>query len=379
MTAQSASRPNWILRLALVGIVLAAVYFGISYYLRPEALVAPARRGTAVRSVPGTVTVKAEFDRELKSDVTGRVKTSELEIGRKFFKGDTLVTIDSGDVDLEIERIKNEIVAAKRRAEIGSTLTADEKNKADALEILERQVKNGASSPIEFEREKRLYQQLVQRRELEEVTLRLALETLQNQLRAKEREKSKMTITAPADGVVTGVIAQVGDLIGSNSPIAAWMSIGRTIEAKLSEENFSQIKLGQRAIVQFLTFGSQTYSAKISQVLPNADSATQRYTVYLDVAVPEGTVLVPGLTGEVSFIVDERANAVVIPRRALVGEHVYVAEGSRLSLRKIQKGFDGMTEVEVVDGVKEGDLVVIEQQDRFRDGDRVRLQVVETK
>jgi RND family efflux transporter MFP subunit len=378
MTAAQASGPKWFLRLAILAGVAGLVYFGVSYYLRPVAVVAKAARGVAVQTVPGIVTVKAEFDSSLKSEVGGRVKTTELEIGRRFFRGDTLVTIDSGDVDLEIARIKNDIVAAQRRVEIGSTLIADEKNKADAIEELERRVKLGGASPSELEREKRIYQQLVQRRELDEVNLRLALDTLESQLLVKEREKSKMTITAPADGVVTAVDARVGDLIGSNAPIATLISIGRTIEAKLSEENFAQIRLGQKAVVQFLSFGSQQYNAVISKVLPNADSATQRYTVFLDVVVPEGTSLVPGLTGEVSFIIAERANAVIIPRRALVGDHVYVAEGSRLTLRKVQKGFDGLTEVEVIEGVKEGELVVIEQQDRFRDGDRVRLRVVET-
>jgi RND family efflux transporter MFP subunit len=379
MTARNASAPNWFLRLAILAAVVGLAYYGVSYYLRQEAVVAPAKLGVALRTVPGTVTAKAEFDAPIKSEVGGRVQTTALEIGRKFFKGDTLVTIDSGDVDLEIERIKNEIVAAKRRKEIGSTLSADEKNKLDYLDVLERQVKSGASSPLELEREKRLHQQLVQRRELEEVTLRLSLENLENQLQAREREKSKMTITAPADGVVTSVDARVGDLIGSNAIIATLISVGRTIEAKISEENFAAVRLGQRATVRFLTFGDDQYEAKISKILPAADPATQRYTVFLDLILPEGRVLLPGLTGEVIIVIEERANAVLIPRRALVGDHVYVLEGSKVALRKVQKGFEGMNEAEIVSGLKEGELVVLEQQDRYRDGDRVRPRVIETK
>ena len=56
-----------------------------------------------MRTVPGTVEVKAEFDVILKSEVGGLVKTSELEIGRRFYKNDVLLTIDSGGVDLEID------------------------------------------------------------------------------------------------------------------------------------------------------------------------------------------------------------------------------------------------------------------------------------
>lgn len=379
MSAPKPASPNWFVRLALAAVVIAAIGWGIAYTLRPIAVVVAATTGTAVRTVPGTVEVKAEFTIELKSEVGGRVITSTLDIGRRVFKNDTLVQIDTGDIDLEIERIRNELTAAKRKVELGSLLRPEVLNSKETLDNLERQTKQGAYPQGEFEKQKRIHQQLEQRMELDEVNTRLALENYETSLRSKQREKTKMTIVAPSDGIVTSVTTRVGDLIGSNSPIATVIAVGRTVEAKLSEENFAQIKLGQKATVRFLSFGAQQYTAVISKVLPSADSTTQRYTVYLDVTVPEGTALVPGLTGEVSFIIAERANAIKIPRRALVGEYVYVVEGTKLALRKIQKGFDGLNELEVASGVKAGELVLVEQQDRFRDGDRVRLSVLETK
>ncbi|MEJ1974425.1 MAG: hypothetical protein WDM96_18810 [Lacunisphaera sp.] len=156
---KSSGSNGWILKLLVALLVLAGLAYGVNYVLRPAAQVVAASRTTAVRSVPGTVEVKSEFDVELKSEVSGRVKTTELEIGRKFFKGDTLVTIDTGDIDLEIERIKNDLVAAKRRVEIGSTLRAEVENQRDTLDNLERQVKAGSYPQAEFEKAKRLYQQ----------------------------------------------------------------------------------------------------------------------------------------------------------------------------------------------------------------------------
>lgn len=359
-------------------VALVVIGLGVSYLLRPEALVTPAARGTAVQAVPGTVTVFAEYQMELKSDVAGRVKTSSLDIGKRVYRGDVLVQIDTGDIDLEIERIKNEIVAAKKRVELGSTLRPEVLNAKDTLDNYERQTAAGAYPAAELEKQRRLYQQLQQRMELEEVALRLTLDNFENSLRSKDRERTKMTITAPLDGVITAATTRAGDLINANFPIATIMTTTRTVEAKLSEENFSKIKLGQKATVRFLSFGQQQYSAVISKVLPAADSATQRYTVFLDVVVPAGTSLVPGLTGEVSFVISERPNAILIPRRALVGDFVYVVEGSKLALRKIQKGYDGLNVLEVVDGVKEGEQVVVEQQDRFREGDRVRTKILET-
>lgn len=98
--------------------------------------------------------------------------------------------------------------------------------------------------------------------------------------------------------------------------------------------------------------------------------------MFLDLSLPEGRDLKPGLTGEVSIIIAKRANAVIVPRRALVGEYVYVAEGGRLMLRKVVKGYEGLNEVEIVSGLQAGEQVVVEQQDRYREGERVRTQVL---
>jgi multidrug efflux pump subunit AcrA (membrane-fusion protein) len=376
MSVAPSSLGKWGVRLAVLIAVVAGITYAVSYVLRPVAPVVAATRGKAVDSRPGTVEVKAEFDVILKSEAGGRVKTSELEIGRKVFKNDVLVTIDPGDVDIDIERIRNELAAAKKRYELGSTLLAEELNLKAALEEKERQKNAGNYPAAEYDKDRRNYQQAVHRRQLDEVNLKLAVDTLENSLKARMREKSKMTIVAPTDAVVTAVIARVGDLIGSNAPIANLISVTRTIEAKLSEDNFAAIRLGQKAAVRFLTFGDEQYPATISKLLPSADVTTQRYSVYLDVALPEGRVVMPGLTGEVSIIISERANAVVIPARALVGDYVYVVESGKVVLRKVEKGFGSSSLVEILKGVEAGETVIVEQQDRFRAGNRVRTVVV---
>lgn len=371
---QASSGGRWTVRILLALAVVALGVWFIGYLLRPLAVVATATRGKAVRAVPGTVEVKAEFANELKSEVGGRVADSVLEVGKRVFRGDVLVQLDTGDVDLEIDRIQNEIVAARRRAELGSTLRADVLNMRDTVANFERQTQAGAYPQAELDKQRRSLQQLEQRMELDEVNLRLALENLENNLRSREREKAKMTIAAPADGVVTNVLARVGDLIGGNSPIATLIATTRTVEAKLSEENFAAIKIGQRASVRFLTYGADQYNATVSKILPSADPQTQRYTVYLDVVLPEGRTLLPGLTGEVSIIISERPNAVIIPRRALIGDYVYVLEGSKVARRQIQKGYESLNQVEIVKGLEVDERVIVEQQDLFREGDRVRVQ-----
>ncbi len=366
----SSSRP-W--RWLLAGGVLAVVAYVYFIALRPVAVVVPVVRGRAVNSVPGSVEVKAESVLPVKSEVGGRIVTSSLNPGRVVTKNEVLLQLDTGDVDIEIERIANDLEAARRRADVGSTLRAERDNKLDSLNELERRVKAGAFSVAEFEREKRLYQQLVQRVELEEVNLKLGVENLENGLRAKQREKAKMTIVAPFDGVIAelNIAGKPGELIGRDFTLATLISKSRVVEAKISEENYAGLIEGQSAGVSFLSYGPQQYRAKLTKKLPTANAETQRYTIHLNVEIPEDK-LVPGLTGEVVIVIGQRDNQMIIPRRALRGKQVMLVESGQVVVRSVDVGYTALNEVEILKGVAAGDLVIVEELDTFRPGQRVR-------
>jgi RND family efflux transporter MFP subunit len=376
MTASGSNR-RLVIRGLVVGLPVLLVGYVVFYLMRPVAEVAVVTSGRAIHAVPGSVEVKAEFTMELKSEEGGRITFSALDPGTKIHKDDVLVQIDTGDIDLEIERIKDEIVAAKRKVELGSTLRADVLNMRDTNVNLEHQVKSGSFPESEMEKQRRLLQQLEQRMELDEVNNKLALDNSENLLRTKERAKGKMTIAAPTDGVIATVNlnARVGDLIGKESPIATVISSSRTVEAKVSEENFAGIKVGQKASVRFLGYGSLLYNATVFKVLPTANAETQRYIVHLTVDIPVEK-LVPGLTGEVSIILGEREAAAIIPRRAVRNNEVLVVSGGRVELRKVQVGYQ-LDQAEILQGLRKDELVIVEGLDLFQAGDRVRVKLVE--
>jgi RND family efflux transporter MFP subunit len=373
MTKSTGSPAPFPWRWLLVGLPLLLAGYVYFIALRPVATVAPVVRGRAVNSVPGSVEVKAEATLPIKSEVGGRIVSSSLDPGHPVSKGDILLQLDTGDVDIEIERITNDLTAARRKVEVGSTLRAERDNKLDHNNELERRVKAGAFSVAEFEKEKRLYQQLVQRVELDEVNLKLALENLENSLRAKERERTKMTIVAPFDGVIAeiAIAGKPGELIGRDVALATLISKSRVVEAKISEENFAGLTVGQNAGVSFLSYGPQQYRAVLSKVLPTANAETQRYTIHLSVEIPEEK-LVPGLTGEVVIVIGQRDNQMIIPRRALRGNQVLLVDGGKVVVRTVEPGYIALNEVEILKGLEPGDQVIVEELDTFRPGQRVR-------
>lgn len=358
----------------LVGIVLLAGVV-VAWVLndRPTAIVRAAWNGKAVQAVPGSVVVLAEYDMDLKSEVGGRVVESKLDPGASFSAGDFLVQVDPSDLELEIERIQTEYDAAKARIDVGSSIQLELTTARENLAAAKGQVDIGAQSAAEYRKQERAVQQIEQKLKLEEVNNELLLSNFRNTLAQKRRELAKMRITAPFDCVASEVYARPGDLIGSNSPIALLISTSRTVEARISEENFSNLRLGQKASVRLLGYGSQQFHATVSKVLPSADAQTQRYIVHLKVDI-ELARLIPGLTGEVSIVTAERDGTVLIPRRALIGDKVLVVQDGIVVVRAVQTGYLSLDQAEILSGIKEGDLVITEELDRYREGDRVKVE-----
>jgi RND family efflux transporter MFP subunit len=355
----------------IIGLVLVALAVGGYFYsVKPDAITRAAWTGKAVQAVPGSVTVLAEFEMDLKSAVGGRVILSELDPGAAFKQGAILVQIDSSDLELEIERIQGEYESTKERIAVGSSIALDLESAQEDLAASERLMRNGNMSESVFRKEEREVQQIENKLELERVSNDLLLSNFKNTLAQKARELEKMQVIAPFECVVSEVYARPGDLISSGAPIALLISTSRTVEARISEENFSNIRIGQSGSIRLLGYGNQQFNAEVSKVLPSADAETQRYIVHLDVEIGLAK-LIPGLTGEVSIITAERSNTVIMPRRALIGEKVMVVSDGIIEIRTVESGYESLNEVEIISGVEVGELVVIEELDLFRDGDRV--------
>ncbi len=356
--------------------VLAAIAVGIVMYLRPTARVEAVISGDAVDAKPGSVTVKEEYKMDMKSEVSGRVLKDgyKLEVGMAVKEGDLLVHLDTGDVQIEIGQVQNEYESSKQRIGLGSAVTyALESAKSDFTNT-ERLFKMGQVSDSDYQKARRAVETLEQQLALEKVLNEENLRSDENTLKTKQRQLNKMTITAPFDGVISAVFAHPGDLINVGSPIVTLITTSRLVEAKISEEDFANIQVGQKATVIFLPYGEFEYNGTVQKILPTADPETQRHMVDLGITDIEPAKLIPGITGEVTVVVGTHHASAIIPRRALFNESVYVVKDGTVELRRVKTGFLWLRGAEITDGLKPGEQVIVEDLESFRAGDRVRVQ-----
>jgi RND family efflux transporter MFP subunit len=364
------------LKLLVVAAILAVGLVVLQNYLKPVAKVETVFSGDAVDAKPGSVAVKEEYSMQMKTQIAGRVlnKDYHLEIGEHIKEGDTLVQLDTGDVDIEIDQARNVLESSKQRIAAGSTQTfALESAKSDFVNT-ERLFKMGQIADSDYQKARRVVETVQVQLALEKVRDQEDLATDETELRTKLRAKEKMTIKAPFDGEISLVLAHPGDLIDVGSPIVTLITTNRIVEAKISEEDFADIKVGQKAVVIFLPYGEWRYNGVVSKILPTADPETQRHLVYLNITDIEPYKLIPGITGEVTIETGKHAAKAIIPRRALLNDNVYVVKDGKVELRPVKKGYVWLTGAEITEGLEPGEQVIVEDLDTFRAGDSVKVQ-----
>ncbi len=290
------------LKVSAVLFTLAVGVYAIMIWLRPEASVARVKAGMATSAVSGSVLVQAEDPLELRTETGGKVAESMLDLDKRVKADDVLFKMDTGDILLEIEKIQNDYVAAKKQLGVGSAAEVELENAKEKLSNAEREFKRGTVSEADITRIKREIRSIEQRLALESINRTQNMQSLDNQLKSRKRALEKMTIRAPFDGIIAQVYPNTrkGALLGGGTPIARLTTGKNRIEARISEENIAGVKVGQKALVQFLPYDIQQFDAKVIKVLTTVDLETQRYIVHLEVDIDPAKVI-PGIQGEVSI------------------------------------------------------------------------------
>lgn len=231
------------------------------------------------------------------------------------------------------------------------------------------------------------------------------------QSRANLRESrvglSKTVITAPMDGVVTARRIEQGEtaVIGvQNQPGTVLLTISdmSKVEAELEvdEASIPNVKLDQKAQVRIDAYPNQVFDAVVTEVggsplLKVSQNEATKFKVKVQLQNPPLTIK-PGLSAQAEIFTGSRENAVAIPLQALVmkeikpkegqkavsgapkeEEGVYLLEDGKARFQAVKTGLLGELNVEVTDGLKGGETIVIGPFRTLRDlkgGEALRVE-----
>lgn len=189
---------------------------------------------------------------------------------------------------------------------------------------------------------------------------------------------SDTVITAPFAGVVADRFIEVGSWVGVGAPVVRVVDEARLkVRAAASQAERTRLKTGLPVLIAAHALPQERFEGRIRLLGAESDAVTGSYLVEAAVEQPvaaSGTRLLPGMQATMTVLIDS-FEALVVPRSAVVqeeeGERIFVVRGDRARAVKPVLGRATSEQVEVVEGVTEGDVVIVQGQHLLSDGDPV--------
>lgn len=319
---------------------------------RPATAVAakPAERRTVVAGVTLTGTVEPEQVARLVAQVEGEVLLLVVREGDAVRTGAVLLRIDPSRLQAALDEARGEETAVQADLE-------------DARRVLER-------DRVLFERQGIGKERL----EASETAVR-RLEA--GVIRAKARvaglaaQLADTEVRAPFDGYVLERHVELGDVVKSGSPLLALASHAAHILVQVSEVDLGRLSPGDEVRLTVDSSGSELL-AKVSRIRPQIDQATRTAAVEL-VPPAGGARLLPGMLVQASLTLARRDGVLAVPADAIGtrpdgSRTLFVVDGEVAAQRTVTTGLEGGGWVEVLEGLSEGELVVLQGQERLKDG-----------
>jgi HlyD family secretion protein len=384
-------------RSAAVLVVVAASVAAVAAtrWLRsPTVAVARVVRGTAVEAVYATGTVEAVERVTVKARVAGAVIELLVKEGARVTKGEVLARIDARALRAELERANAESWAATRHAgdaaprlaalQAQARVARAELDEAkSARDRVVRLVEGDAATPADLERaqtrvavaEARLAANGDEQRALR-IDLAARVAGSSAAAAALSARVADAEVRSPIDGVVLARTVDPGEVVSVNQPLLRVGDVtDLVLECTVDEADVGRVAVEQTTAVALYAFPQRVFRGRVKEVLPDADRAKKAFVVKVVLDEPPSG-LRSGMTAEVNVVVGERAGALLVPAEALdAAGNAWVVTDGRAVHRAMRVGIRDLARVEVVEGVAEGDLVVVNGSEGLRDGSRVRASV----
>jgi cobalt-zinc-cadmium efflux system membrane fusion protein len=170
-------------------------------------------------------------------------------------------------------------------------------------------------------------------------------------------------LNSPIDGIVVERNATIGATVGTDASVFKIIDISRVwIDANVFEKDLPRVRNGQQVRVTTTAFPGTTFSGRVIFINSVVDPDSRTVKVRTEVPNPEGR-LKPDMFANVEIITDVNSAAISVLQSAVLDDGgksvVFVAEGNAYKPRQVQVGIKNGDRVEIVDGLKSGDRVVV--------------------
>jgi len=348
-----------------------------------EVMVAPVERGLVEKVVANTRagTLKACRQAHLSPAIGGQLSVLAVQEGDLVEQGQLLLELWNKDLVAENQLAASEVRSARAQAESARVQMETSSREAKRLQNL---IKIAAISEETLDKANSLAEE---KRFTYQAAL-AAADTRAARLDVLTAELERTRLLAPFSGIVAEIHGELNEYITPSPPGIATLPAIELLDiscfyvtAPIDEVDAAKVVVGARGRVTMDAFGDKHFEARVRRIAPYVlDLEKQARTVEVEMEFTgsiEIKSLLSGYSADVEIILEERGSTVRIPTQALLpGNRVYVydPDKGRLEARTIQAGLSNWDRTEVVQGLQQGELVVISiDQPGLKDGIAVKL------
>lgn len=348
--------------------------------------------------------VEAENDVKVTSKIGGRIAEIKKDVGDFVQKGEVIFTLDTNELQNQLAQAQAAVAAAQ--ANLSANESAGLPQQLEQVRAsLEQAEANYTNVQADYERMKALYEEdAISKQLFDGITLKYKVaktqrETAKEQyrltkerlpknvdaLKAQVKQAQSMVdliqtnlqnsvIQSPVAGIVSYKLANSGEVIGAGMPAVTVVNIDKVnVVIDVTEEEINKVRDGQEVDVKINSLSEEKFKGTIS-IIPPASNPTRLFQVKVSINNKDH-VLKPGMFAEVDVQTGVRENTVVIPKDAILlkknGNVIYLIKDGKAVERMIKLGITNGEKVEVIEGVEQGDKVVVKNQNLLKDGAKV--------
>jgi membrane fusion protein, multidrug efflux system len=303
--------------------------------------VARVSRRAIAASYVGTAPLEARGESQVVAKTSGVALQVLVEVGQQVRAGQVLIRLDSDR-------------AALQAAQSAAQMRKLEANYNRSLQLSK--------------------QQLVSANDLDQ--LKFDLENARAVNRLANLEMSYANVTAPIAGVIAERTIKTGNFVQINTPIFRIVDTSR-LEATLNvpERELATLKAGLPVQLQVDAMPGRPFAGRVDRVAPVIDSGSGTFRVIC--AFESGGLLQPGMFGRIKIDYDQRADALVVPRVALLDDEgdpaVFAVKSGKSARVPVKLGYIDGQWAEIRSGLAEGAQVVVAGKTALRDGTVVQV------
>ena len=346
-------------------------------------------------------TYKASIEAIQQGTVTSKIAANivsvSVENGQYVNAGDTIATLDDQDIQNSIKTAQAQITVYEKQVEAaGQSLNSSQI-------ALQRYKINVDDAQRNYDRQKQLFDsKAISQTDLEaaEKTLNSAkadydsgnasiqsaqatietnkanLEVQKVTLAKNQSDLANTVIKSPISGVISGKSMNVGQIASSGTALATINDISSVYATiQVPQEKIGGIQIGQSATVT-VDGNDKTYDGTVQSIDLSADATTRVFNCKIKIDNSDKS-LYPGVYGKAELLTSNTTEIITVPITALVGSEgdysVFINNNGKATKQKVTVGQTDENNVEITEGMKEGDQVIWTNTATLHDGDEIEV------